>query len=161
MIRWLKIVLIVFVALQGLFYALQNLVNLHAAHDFVSNVLSMANHTVYPAHFGPPLSAAPLTWTALIIIVAGEFAVGLLGLKGAYDMFASRRAPAAVFDHAKRYAIVACGVAVALWFGLFMVIGGAYFQMWQTPEGFNAFHGAFIYAAISALVMLFVAGRDD
>jgi len=161
MLRWLKIILVVFVALQGLFYALQNLVNLQAAHAFVSSVLSMANHAVYPNHFGPALGAAPLTWTALGIIIAGEFAVGLLALQGAYDMFASRRASAAVFAHAKRYAILACGVAVALWFGLFMVLGGAYFQMWQTPEGSGAFHSAFMYAAIAALVMIFLATHED
>ena len=161
MLRWLKIVLVVFVALQGLFYAVQNLVNLHAAHSFVNNVLSMANHTVYPNHFGPALGSAPLTWSALGIIIAGEFAVGLVGLKGAYDMFAARRSTEAVFGHAKRYAFLACGVAVALWFGLFMVLGGAYFQMWQTQQGFTAFHSAFMYAAISGLVMLIVAARDE
>jgi predicted small integral membrane protein len=47
-------------------------------------------------------------------------------------------------------------VAVAVWLGLFMAIGGAYFQMWQTELGINSLEGAFMYAMSSGLVLLFV-----
>ena len=51
-------------------------------------------------------------------------------------------------------------MALFVWFGLFMVVGGAYFQMWQTPLGGAAQAGAFQYAMISGLVLLFVNAKN-
>lgn len=47
-IRILKVILVICVGLQALFYALQNIVNLEAAHAVMSVVLSMADHEYYP-----------------------------------------------------------------------------------------------------------------
>ena len=52
------------------------------------------------------------------------------------------------------------GTAMVVWFGGFVVIGGALFQMWQTRVGTGSFEGAFIYGATSALVLLFVYSPD-
>jgi predicted small integral membrane protein len=41
-----------------------------------------------------------------------------------------------------------------VWFGLFMVIAGAAFQMWQTAAGGASFNGAFQYFAASAFVLI-------
>ena len=113
MIRISKIILILFVGLQGLFYALNNIVNFEAATSFVQGVLPMAGNEAYPNAFGPA------TW-----------------------------------------AIMGCVMALLVWFGLFMVIGGAYFQMWQTPLGAAAQGGAFQYAISSGIVLLFVNAPD-
>ena len=53
MLRLSKILLIVFVGLQGLFYALNNIVNFEAAKGFVQGVLPMAGNEAYPNAFGP------------------------------------------------------------------------------------------------------------
>jgi len=41
-----------------------------------------------------------------------------------------------------------------------MVIGEAYFQMWQTPLGGAAQGGAFQYAMSSGVVLLFVNSKN-
>jgi predicted small integral membrane protein len=161
MIRWIKIVLAAFVGLFCLFYAGQNIVNLNAAQGFVAYVASMADHGPYPAHFGPPISAAVLVWTMLWIIIALEIAAGLLGLKGAWDLFGARNASADDFNRAKKFAIAGCGVAVIVWFGLFGAIAGAYFQAWQTEAGLNALRDAGTFSLQHGVVLLILALQDD
>lgn len=159
-IRILKVILVICVGLQALFYALQNIVNLEAAHAVMSVVLSMADHEYYPNHFGPPVTGL-LVWVALWIVILGELSAGILCLKGSFDMFRRRRDTPAVFAHSKQWAVVGCGVAVAVWLGLFMAFGGAYFQMWQTDLGIASLEGAFMYVVSSGLVMLFVNMPDE
>ena len=160
-IRLLKVVLVVCVGLQALFYALQNIVNLEAAYAVVAAVLSMANHEYYPHHFGPPITISVLIWIALWIIIIGELLAGVLCLKGGFDMLRHRRGTAAEFTASKEYALLGCGVAVAVWLGLFMAIGGAYFQMWQTDLGISSLEGAFMYVVSSGIVLLFVNMPDE
>ena len=154
MLRWLKILLVLFVALQGLFHALQNLANLEAARGFVAAVLTRADQAAYPNTFAFGLESPALIGAALWTVIAGELLVGLLGLKGVWDM-ARARGPA--FEAAKLYGLLACGLALLVWFGLFLVIGGGFFQMWQTELGSASMEGAFQFAAMSGIVMLFVA----
>lgn len=161
MIRFIKILLAAFVALFCIFYAVQNIVNLQAAHGFVIYVASMADHDAYPAHFGPAIAAPALTWTMLFIIIALEMGAGLLAAKGAYDLLKARNAPADQFNAAKTYAIAGCGVAIIIWFGLFSAIAGAYFQMWQTEAGLNALRDASIFSVQNAVIWIILALRDD
>jgi len=159
MLRWLKIVLVLCVALQGLFYALQNVANLDAARGFVAAVLTRAGQAAYPDTFAFGIQSPELIGAALWTVIVGELLVGLLGLKGAWDM-ARARGGGGAFEQAKRYAILACGVALLVWFGLFLVVGGAFFQMWQTELGAASMAGAFQFSAMSGIVMLFVAMPD-
>lgn len=158
--RMIKILLAVSVSLFCLFYAVQNIVNLQAAHGFVVYVASMADHGPYPKHFGPAITAPVLTWTMLLIIIALELAAGLIAAKGAIDMFRSRTASAEEFNASKTAAIAGCGVAVLIWFGLFSAIGGAYFQMWQTEAGLNALRDASTFSVQNGVILLVLALRD-
>lgn len=160
MMRYIKILLAASVALFCIFYALQNIVNLQAAHGFVAYVASMADHGPYPAHFGPAITVPALTWVMLVIIIALEMAAGLLAAKGAYDLFSARNASADDFNAAKSYALAGCGLAVVIWFGLFSAIGGAYFQMWQTEAGLNALRDASMFSLQNGVVLLVLALKD-
>ncbi len=161
MMRLIKILLAASVALFCIFYALQNIVNLQAAHGFVAYVASMADHTAYPAHFGPPITVPALTWTMLWIIIALEMGAGLLAAKGAYDMLKARKASADDFNAAKSYAMAGCGVAMLIWFGLFSAIGGTYFQMWLTDAGLSALRDASMFSVQHGIVLLVLALKDD
>jgi predicted small integral membrane protein len=155
-IRLLKIGLVICIGLQALLYALQNVVNLDAAYGAVAYVFSMADHVVYPDHVGPPVTWAPLVWVSLAMIIVGETLVGALCFRGAWDLWRARRSDPASFAQARHYAVLGCGLALVVWIGLFMALGGAYFQMWQTEGGGNSLEGAFMYAVSSAVVLLFV-----
>ena len=90
--RLIKVALAAFAAIFCLMYAVQNVMNLQAAHGFVALVLGMGGHDAYPAHFGPAIHSPALVWIALIIIVALEFLAGLLAARGAYDLWRARKA---------------------------------------------------------------------
>lgn len=159
--RTIKIILAIFVALFCVFYALQNIVNLQAGHGFVSYVSSMADHSAYPGHFGPPITVSALTWTMYFVIIALELLAGVLAAKGAYDMFRARSGSADDFAAAKKYALLGCAVAVVVWFGLFGAIAGAYFQAWQTEAGLNAVRDAATFSIQHGIVFLILAMKED
>jgi predicted small integral membrane protein len=161
MMRLIKILLAAFVAIFCIFYALQNIVNLQAAHGFVAYVASMTDHVAYPAHFGPAINSPALTWAMLWIIIALEMGAGLLAAKGAYDLLKARHASADEFNAAKSYALAGCGVAIIIWFGLFSAIAGAYFQMWQTEAGLNPLRESALFAIQNGVVLLVLALKDE
>ena len=120
----------------------------------------MGNQVVYPISLGPAIHSPALVWILLCIIITLEIAAGLLAVKGALDLWKVRNADAAAFNNAKTFAILGAGMAVVIWFGLFSTLGGAYFQMWQTELGSVALQGAFQYAVLNGIVLIFVNMTD-
>ncbi len=161
MSRMIKIALLAFVSLMCLMYATQNIVNLNAAYFFVSSAVSMVDHNAYPASFGPPIESSFLTWAALAMIIALEVAAGLLTAKGAFDMWRARLSDSDEFKAAMKPGILGCGLGIVTWFGLFFVIGGSYFQMWQTELGAGSLNGSFQNSLLIGLVLLLLHTPDQ
>jgi len=161
MLRIIKVLLVLFIGLHALIYALQNLANLNEAHQALGYVLSNMDHDVYPNSMFFAVTSPTLHWGALWLVILGEFAVGYFGIKGAWDMFAARNATADKFHAAKTSGVWASGIALLVWFGLFMTFGAAFFQMWQTEVGAGSMQGAFMYAMASAITMMFVYVTQD
>ena len=161
LIRYMKIVLVVFVGLQGFLYVAGNTANWDAAVGAVGYVLSHQENAVYTNQIFPSITSPALVTLALVLIITGEFLVGALSFKGAWDLWKVRKAGALDFNGAKTFAIAGPAMAMIVWFGGFIVIGGALFQMWQSPVGSGSFQGAFIYGGVSALVLLFVSQPDS
>ena len=161
MIRLLKAALVATIGLHALFYALQNIANLDVAHASLLSVMSNEGHQVYPNTLFFAVSSPALAWVALGLVLIGEFAVALFGLKGGWDLFTVRGGTAEAFHAAKKAGIIAAGLALLVWFGLFMTFGAAFFQMWQTALGTGSMQGAFMYAMASAITMMFVCLTDD
>ena len=160
-IRYLKMTLVAFVGLSGVLLVVGNIANWNAGLGTVGYVLSMEGHEIYGTHIVPPVTSPALVTIAYLVILAGEFLVGALSLKGAWDLWSARRGSAEAFNASKTYAVLGTGMAMVVWFGGFVVIGGVLFQMWQTQIGAGSFHDAFIFAAAGALVLLFVSRPDD
>lgn len=159
-IRILKTVLVGWISLLCLFYAGQNVANLNEAHGAIAYVIGMEGHEVYPSSFVPAVTHPALTWFATILIITLEFLAGGLAAKGTWDLWRARRS-AETFNRSKTWAILGMGTALFVWLGLFSVIGGAAFQMWQTEVGAGSQQGAFQFLSMSAFVLLFVNMKDD
>ena len=160
-IRYLKIALVVIISLLCLVYASQNVANLDAAYQAFAYVTAMADHTVYPATFGSAIHNPVLVWIALAIVVLSEYAAGLLAAKGAWDLWVVRKAPDAQFNSAKTFALLGCGLGMVIWLGLFGVVAGAYFQMWQTEVGRGSLENSFQFFGSCAIVFLIVNLADN
>ncbi|MBB3764259.1 DUF2165 family protein [Sphingomicrobium lutaoense] len=161
MIRLTKAALVLAIGLHALFYALQNIANVDAAHLALNYVLSGTDHEVYSRTAFITTANPLLAWIALGLVLLGEFAVAFFGIKGGWDLFRARAASAAEYHDAKRAGIMAAGLALLVWFGFFMTFGAAFFQMWQTQLGTGSMEGAFMYAMASAITLLFVVLTDD
>lgn len=159
-IRYLKIILVLFVGLQALLYVAANTANWSAGVGAVGYVLSMEGHEIYGTHIFPPVTHPALVTIAYLLILTGESLVGVLSLKGAWELWNARKASADVFNASKAFALLGTGMAMVVWFGGFIVIGGALFQMWQTEIGAGSFDDAFVFAATGGLVMLIVSRPD-
>ena len=160
MIRWIKILLALFVALFCLMYALQNLFNLQQGHGFVALMVGMEGHVAYPDHFGPAVQSSILVWLMLGLIIFLELLAGLSAAKGAFDLWRARTLDADTFNASKTWALVGCGLAVLIWFGIFSAIGGAYFQMWQTEAGRGPLTDAAWFSLQNGLAFLIIHARD-
>ncbi|MCJ8190351.1 DUF2165 domain-containing protein [Sphingomicrobium aestuariivivum] len=159
-IRFVKLLLVIGAGLQALLYALQNIVNYEAGHAAVGYVLSRADHGVYPDSIVPMVTSDGLVTLAYVTIIAFELLGGLMVLAGAVRMAQSVGGTKRAFSASKWLALSGLGLLVFTWLGLFMAIGGAGFQMWQTEVGSGSLEGAFYYAAISGLVMALVAQEE-
>ncbi|MCJ7421919.1 DUF2165 family protein [Sphingomicrobium astaxanthinifaciens] len=156
-IRFIKLMLVIGAGLQALLYALQNMVNYDAGRAAVAYVFSRADHVVYPDSVVPVIDSPALVSLAYAVIIGFELVGGLAVLAGAVRMAQSLRGTRRAFSASKWLALAGLGLLVFTWLGLFMAIGGAGFQMWQTELGAGSLEGAFFYAISSGLVMALVA----
>lgn len=160
-IRYLKMIFVFFESLLCLFYASNNIVNIQSAYRAVAYSTTRQGQQIYVHSFGPGFGQPWLVWLTLIGIIVLEYAAGLLSAKGLWDLWHKRKATAEAFNASKTFALWGAGTAIVNWFGLFSVVGGAYFQIWQTQAGWTALQGAFYYSILSAMVLLFVNMKDD
>jgi len=159
--RLLKTAFVAIIALLCLAYAGQNIVNLDIAYASFAYVMSNADHALYPNSFMPAISNPVLLWSALVLVVAGEFLAGLFAAAGAWSMFSARNAPADEFQQAKKNALIGCALGIVVWLGFFGTFGAAFFQMWQTESGAASMNGAFQYFMSCAVVFIIVAMTDE
>ncbi|WP_169303005.1 DUF2165 family protein [Thalassotalea mangrovi] len=157
-IRLLKIMFALICGFMALFYVLQNIANLDAAHQALIYVLSGADHQAYPNTLFFKTADPLFAWLAVGIIFTLEFATAILLLKGSWDMFVARGGN--TFNQAKKWAQIGAGLGVLVWFGLFGVIGSAFFQMWQTEIGTNSMNGAFQFFVSCAITLFWISQPD-
>jgi len=160
MIRTAKIFSAGFIGAIGMLFFLDNLFNLDVAHSVVTLILTGGEQPYYKI-IGPVVSANWLTWLGLFTIMTGEFTVGVLGFLGMFKLIQNRTASAEDFHAAKAYAIGAGVMGMLVWYGFFVTIGEAYFNMWQTETGLGSVEGAFRYGTVCAVLMFFISSRND
>jgi len=155
-IRLAKAILCVPLALFGLLVAVNNVVDYGTNYAFVQHVFSM--DTTFP---GNALMARAITDPAIwqlgyAAIIASEALTGLCFLAGALALMANLRSSPAQFAQAKTWVVVAGTVGFLVWFLGFAVIGGEWFQMWQS-QSWNGQEPAFRFVMTTLAVVIFIA----
>ena len=160
LVRAAKVLLVLLVGLFSLLVGADNIVDYGTNYAFVQHVMSM--DTVFPN--------STLTWRAITApalhhaayagIIAAELLTGILCVLGAWRLWQARALPAPAFNAAKDVAITGLVLGFALWFFGFMVVGGEWFQMWQS-QTWNGQAAAFRFIGCIGLVLLFLAQKDD
>lgn len=144
----------------ALFYVLQNFMNVGAAYEAMAYVMSGGETPVYPNNFGPLITSPALVWVAIALVFTLELTAGVMALWGAFSMWQARNDSAEAFNEAKCKAIWGAAIGVFVWFGLFGVVAGGYFQMWQHQIGVNSLVGAFQYGVTSFLILMYLRTDD-
>ena len=160
-VRHLKIVFVAFISLLCLFYGTQNVVNLDACYEAFAYVLGAVDHQVYQDQVIPATQSPAAIWLALTVVVGLEFIAGLCAAKGAWNLWSVRKATADVFNGAKTFALIGCGLGIIIWLGLFEVLGGALLMMWQTEVGRGSLENSYQFFGACALIFIIVNAADD
>ena len=159
-VRLSKIVLCAALAAFAGLVCTDNLVDYGANYEFVRHVMSMDTTFRDPALMGRAITE-PLLWRIFYAaIIAAEGATGIFLAVGANAMVRARRLPAGEFQNAKRWAVAGFTLGFLVWFFGFMVVGGEWFAMWQSPH-WNGQEGAFRFYMPMLVALVFVAQRDE
>ncbi|MGH7047711.1 MAG: DUF2165 family protein [Stellaceae bacterium] len=157
--RIAKIVMVGSLAIFALLVACDNLIDYGTNFEFVRHVLSMdttrpGNALLYRRVTSPAL------WNAAYgLIILGE---GLTGLSfGVATLLLLRRlrGSAPVFNRGKGFVLIGATLAFLVWFFGFMVVGGEWFQMWQSAV-WNGQEPAFRFYLTVLAVLIFVNQAD-
>jgi predicted small integral membrane protein len=160
LIRLAKIALVVAAGLFCVLVGYNNIVDYSSNYLFVQHVLSM--DTVFPDNAvrgGRAIIDPQLHRAAYGIIIGVELGAGILCLLGALRLLFAIAAPAPRFAAAKTIAIIGLVSAMFLWFFGFLVVGGEWFQMWQS-QMWNGQEAAFRFLGSIGLILVFLVMED-
>lgn len=153
--RLSKIVMVLALAAFALLVTFNNITDYDSNYEFVKHVLSM--DTTFKGNAGMYRAiTSPALWTlGYWGIIAAEGITGLLLLLGALRMIRAYSGPAGTFDKAKDLVIAGATLGFLVWFFGFMVVGGEWFLMWQSPT-WNGQEAAFRFYMTILAVLIWV-----
>ncbi|HEX2842384.1 DUF2165 domain-containing protein [Hyphomicrobium sp.] len=160
LVRLSKALLALLLGVFALLVGVDNVIDYGTNFAFVRHVLSM--DTTFPGNtlMWRAITSEGVHHAAYAAIIASEIGVGLLCTAGAWRIFAGRDLPPREFRSAKSLAIAGLVAGFALYFFGFLVVGGEWFQMWQS-QTWNGQEAAFRFAAMFGLVLIFTAMEDS
>lgn len=159
MVRLCKIALVAAIGVLALVAALNNLQDPQSNFVYIQHVMSMDTTVEHNQLLGRAVTAPALHRAAFALIVAAEVAIAALCLGGAVRLGQALSAPAPAFEQAKGVAIAGLTLAFLFWFVGFMVVGGEWFAMWQSPT-WNGQQPAFRFIGCVGIVLLFLGSPE-
>lgn len=157
--RVAKLVMVACLAVFALLVAFDNLTDYDTNFAFVRHVMSM--DTTFPknALLYRRITSRGMWQAAYALIIAGEGLTGLALAAAAVSLARRLRSAGAPFNQAKRFVVIGATLGFAVWFFGFMVVGGEWFAMWQSPL-WNGQEPAFRFYLTILAVLIFVALPD-
>jgi predicted small integral membrane protein len=158
--RIAKIVMVGSLALFAFIVAFDNITDYGANFEFVRHVLSM--DTTFPENtLLYRRLTSPFLWNlAYWLIIAGEGLTALVFGIATVALLRRLRSVGAEFNHSKRFVFIGATLGFLVWFFGFMIIGGEWFQMWQS-HSWNGQEVAFRFYLTILAVLIFVNQKDD
>lgn len=159
-VRLTKIALVLSIGMYCLLIAYNNIVDYGSNFIFVQHVLTM--DTTFPdnaVRASRALLDPRLHHIAYLFIIAAEVVIGMICAAGAIHLSQALWKPASLFNDAKSVAILGLAIGLSFGFVVFLVLGGEWFQMWQS-QIWNSQDAAFRFIGTIGLILLFVAMED-
>jgi predicted small integral membrane protein len=157
--RVVKVIMVGCLALFALLVMFDNVIDYNTNYTFVRHVFTM--DTTFP---GNALLyrriTSPALWQAgCALIITGEGLTGIVLAAATISLARRLRSDPAAFNRAKRFVYLGAGLGFLVWFFGFMVIGGEWFQMWQSAM-WNGQEPAFRFYMTILAVLIFVNQPD-
>jgi predicted small integral membrane protein len=158
--RIAKVIMVSCLAIFALLVAFDNVTDYPTNYAFVDHVLSMdttfqGNTLIYRR------ITSPVLWQAgYALIIAGEGLTGIAFATGTVSMTRFLRAHGTRFNQAKRFVTIGAVLGFLVWFFGFMVVGGEWFSMWQSPK-WNGQEAAFRFYLTILAVLIYVNQPDE
>lgn len=132
--KYLKIFVVFLFATFALFVFIGNLMDFDSNYEFVKHVLSM--DTTFPGNklMWRAINNKSLWLIAYWILILIEGIVALLGYVSVYKMLKNINNSLEEFSNAKVFGYYMFGLALALWYGGFAILGSEWFAMWQSKD---------------------------
>lgn len=160
MLKKVKSILILTVALWGVVGAIHNLVDWQGTLGAISTATSMA--LVPEGASSWQATSNPLViWTGALFVLLSKLSTGMLCSIGAAGMWRASSSDNAAYCQAKNVALTGCAVAIIMLFGGFIVIAESWFELWRAESMLApVLQSAFRYGGMIGLIALFVAATD-
>lgn len=158
--RIAKTVMVGALALFALLVTFDNLTDYRTNFVFVRHVLSMDTTLPENALLYRRVTAPALWHAGYALIILGEGLTGLGLSVATFAMLRHLRAAAPRFNRGKRFVFVGATLGFVVWFFGFMVVGGEWFQMWQSAD-WNGQEPAFRFYMTLLAVLIFVGQPDS
>ncbi len=157
--RIAKAIMVASLALFALLVAFDNLTDYDTNYAFVRHVLSM--DTTFPGNglLYRRITSPALWQVGYALIIAGEGLTGIALAVATISLTRQMRSNGVRFNHAKRFMNIGAGLGFLVWFFGFMVVGGEWFSMWQSPL-WNGQEAAFRFYMTILAVLIFVNQPD-
>ena len=158
-LRHIKILFAFLTAIYMALVTLNNLSDYNTNFNFVKGVFTMSDLSSGQANRWRAVDDDMLQHIAYLLIMALELTASVFLSVGAVRMFKARKGEVGKFHSAGKLVSSGLVLAVVLWFGLFIGIGGEWFLMWQSAT-WNGQPTAFSLTTIF-LLFLVIQQRHD
>jgi len=132
LLRLAKIISVAAVGLMATLIVIDNMTDYSTNYFFVEHVMKM--DTIFPeSHVHYRSIHSPFIYhVAYDFIILFEFVMSVCCLKGSWNMLRNVKKDAITFHASKNWAIAGIITGILIWFVGFEVIGGEWFEMWQS-----------------------------
>jgi predicted small integral membrane protein len=131
-LRMSKITFTFAMALYFALVAFDNVTDYDTNFKIVSHVLSMDSVPNNQNVIWRSIQSTKYHHVAYWIIILWEIAAALMCAVGAFSLLRCLKSPV-TFNAKKAYAILGLSTGLLLWFVAFIVVGGEWFLMWESP----------------------------
>jgi predicted small integral membrane protein len=157
--RIAKAIMVAGLAVFALLVTFDNVTDYDTNYAFVSHVLSMDTTFQGSALLYRRITSPALWQAGYALIIAGEGLTGIALAVAAFALARHLRSDGARFNRAKGFVVIGATLGFLLWFFGFMVVGGEWFSMWQSPT-WNGQEAAFRFYMTILAVLIFVVQPD-
>lgn len=161
-IRLSKIIIVLTVGALAAAVVWGNATDYNSNFQFISHVMSMDSK---PSHLGRSIEYRAITsmyvhHITYIFVIAMEAFIAICALRGAYNMWQTRKQDGHMFHESKKYAIIALTTCCVLWFFGFQVVAGEWFAMWMNVD-WNGLSSAMRLVSYMFMALIYVSLKND